>query len=76
MFGKLIKCVSTCLFARGDTLRVGVCTPPGANVEIQSFHPYTLHVRSQFTRVNSLVELDAHDPTLDGRKYYFDESTG
>lgn len=65
-----------CCNFRGDTLRVGVCTPVGAEVEIQTFHPYRLNTRSKFTRVNSLAELDAEDPELDGKKYYYDETTG
>lgn len=53
-----------------------MCTPIGAEVEIQSYHPYRLHMRSMFTQVDSLAELDAEDAELDGKKYYYDESTG
>lgn len=69
------------LFFRGEVLRIGICTPPGADVEIQSLFPAKsgkdrLITRSRFTRVNSLAELDAMDPDLDGKKYYLDDATG
>ena len=62
-------------YSRGDKLRVGVCTPRGAELNIQSFHPYRLTSIDKFTRVNTLAELDADD-ALDGQKYYHDETTG
>ncbi|XP_052771166.1 cell surface hyaluronidase-like [Mya arenaria] len=61
---------------RGDKLRIGVCTPLGAELEVQTFHPYRLNVRSRFTQVDSLAELDKEDPELDGKKYYYDSTTG
>lgn len=65
----------------GDTLRIGVCTPIGAEVEIQSLIPRLsgkerLITRSRFTRVNSLGELDAPDADLDGKKYFMNDTTG
>lgn len=62
-------------FFRGDSLRLGVCTPVGANLEFYSFHPYRLTGKIRFTRVDTLAELDAQDD-LDGKKYVFDEATG
>ncbi|WAR22399.1 CEIP2-like protein, partial [Mya arenaria] len=56
---------------RGDKLRIGVCTPLGAELEVQTFHPYRLNVRSRFTQVDSLAELDKEDPELDGKNMMY-----
>ena len=64
------------LYFRGDSLRVGFCTPIGAELEFQSFHPNSrLSVKSRFTVVNSLAELDKDDE-FNSQKYYLDETTG
>ncbi|XP_053373997.1 cell migration-inducing and hyaluronan-binding protein-like [Mercenaria mercenaria] len=60
----------------GDSLRIGICTPLGAAFELQTFYPNFFWTVSQFTRVNSLAELDKPDPILDGKKFYLDETTG
>lgn len=59
----------------GDTLRVGVCTPIGATIELRSMFPYSLNNIGKFTAVSSLTELDATD-ALDGQKFFFDATTG
>ncbi|KAH3790043.1 uncharacterized protein LOC127841942 [Dreissena polymorpha] len=61
---------------RGDVLRVGVCTPRGAGFNLQSFFPYNLWGKDRFTAVNSLAELDRTDPLLDGKKYFYNATTG
>ncbi|WAR10043.1 LOW QUALITY PROTEIN: CEIP2-like protein [Mya arenaria] len=60
----------------GDKLRIGVCTPLSAEVEIQSLHPFNFWHRSQFLEVASLEELDRDEPGLDGKKVFFDTKTG
>jgi hypothetical protein len=77
----VIKFYDIFFFNRGDTIRIGVCTPIGAEVEIQSLIPRLsgkerLITRSRFTRVNSLGELDAPDADLDGKKYFMNDTTG
>ncbi|KAL4222901.1 Hemicentin-1 [Mactra antiquata] len=58
----------------GDKLRVGVCIPPGADFEIQSFFPVRLTQKRFFVEVSSLAELDADDDN-DGKKFYYDSAS-
>lgn len=60
---------------RGDKLRIGVCTPVGAEFEIKTNFPYKLTSKSKFTQVDTLEELDTDDD-LDGKKFYHDNTTG
>ncbi|XP_045197941.2 cell surface hyaluronidase-like [Mercenaria mercenaria] len=60
----------------GDVLRVGFCLPKDAVFRISSFWPYRLRSADYFTKVNSLEELDAESSELDGKKYFYDDSTG
>lgn len=60
----------------GDTLRIGICLPRDADFVMTSPHPFKLNNAGDFTRVDSLSELDAESPDLDGKKFYYDEVTG
>jgi len=61
---------------RGDKLRIGICTPLNATVDLGTNHPNYFWSRAQFTEVNSLEELDRDDPDLDGKKIFYDHNTG
>ncbi|XP_053374246.1 cell surface hyaluronidase-like [Mercenaria mercenaria] len=61
----------------GDLLRFGVCIPPGAKWELKSPFPFKeLKKPENFIQVDSLDELDRKDPEKDGKKFFFDNSTG
>ncbi|XP_060593748.1 inactive cell surface hyaluronidase CEMIP2-like [Ruditapes philippinarum] len=60
----------------GDVLRVGFCLPRDASFRISSFWPHRLNGASSFTKVESLQELDEQSSELDGKKYYYDDTTG
>ncbi|XP_053374772.1 cell migration-inducing and hyaluronan-binding protein-like [Mercenaria mercenaria] len=60
---------------KGETLRIGVCIPPGVTWDIKSNFPFALN-KSQFTEVDSLAELDKRDSNLDGKKFYYNTTTG
>ncbi|XP_053374771.1 cell migration-inducing and hyaluronan-binding protein-like [Mercenaria mercenaria] len=61
---------------KDETLRIGFCIPDGVSWDIKSKFPYNLNTKAKFTEVNSLAELDKRDSNLDGKKFFYNQTTG
>ena len=56
----------------GDSVRIGLCVPRGANWTLKMSYPLKLKTMSDFIQVDSLAELDKDEDGKNGKKYYFD----